>query len=56
MQSALGAFAGDGDNSLSMRSAKFGTYGAMYQDSGAGGFSHPAVTTRGGEGSGVDKD
>ena len=50
------AFVGDGDNSLSMRSVKLGTYGAMYHASGAGSFSHPTVTTRGGIGSGVDKD
>jgi hypothetical protein len=39
-----------------MRWVKLGAYGAMYQASGAGGFSHPTVTTRGGKGSGVDKD
>ena len=49
-------FVGDGDNSLSMRSVKLGSMGAMYHDSGAGGFSQPTVTTRAGKGSGVDKD
>jgi len=48
-------FVGDDDNSLSMRWLKVGSYGAMYHASGAGGFSHPTVTTLGGNGSGVDK-
>ncbi len=50
------AFVGDGDNSLSMRWVKLGVYGSMNHTSGAGGFSHPTVTTRGGKGTGVDKD
>jgi len=47
---------GDADNSLSMRWVKSGANGSMNHASGAGGFSHPTVTTRGGKGSGVDKD
>ncbi|GLO46546.1 hypothetical protein PPUN109347_31090 [Pseudomonas putida] len=39
-----------------MRSVKLGAYGSMYHASGAGGFSHPTVTTLGGKGSGIDKD
>ena len=50
------AFVADADNSLSMRGVKVGSYGSMNQASGAGGFSHPTVTTLGGKGSGVDKD
>nr|WP_176393461.1 hypothetical protein [Pseudomonas putida] len=47
---------GDADNSLSMRWVKSGANGSMNHASGAGGFSHPTLTTRGGIGSGVDKD
>ncbi|MNP68486.1 hypothetical protein D3C76_1644500 [compost metagenome] len=50
------AFIGDGDNSLSMRWVKLGANSSMNHASGAGGFSHPTVTTRGDKGSGVDKD
>jgi hypothetical protein len=38
-----------------MRWLKVGSNGTMYHASGAGGFSHPTVTTLGGNGSGVDK-
>jgi hypothetical protein len=34
------AFVGDGDNSLSMRRVKFGSYGAMNHAAGAGGGRH----------------
>ena len=49
-------FVGDADNSLSMRWLKSGAKGSMNQASGAGGFSHPTVTTRDGKGTAVDKD